>query len=76
MRPKQFCAPKPTPTPIPSLNERIARLRRRRTALSQLIDSLTEYAQYAGQESDLTYECHLYDLARRLPAESPRTHVG
>jgi hypothetical protein len=39
----------------PSLDERIARLRLRRSALTHLIDSLTAYAQYAGQQSDLTY---------------------
>jgi hypothetical protein len=31
-----------------SLDERIDRLRRRRIALTRLIDSLTAYAQYAG----------------------------
>ena len=40
-----------------SWDERIAGLRRRRSALTHLIDSLTAYAQYAGQQSDLTYLC-------------------
>src|ERR1039457_576810 len=41
----------------PSLDERIAGLRRHRSALTHLIDSLTAYAQYGGQQSDLTYLC-------------------
>ena len=40
-----------------SLDELIAGLRRRRSALTHLIDSLSTYAQYAGQQSDLTYLC-------------------
>jgi hypothetical protein len=55
--PKQMCDPRQAQEQSPTLDERIAHLRRRRTALTQLIDSLTAYAQYAGQESDLTYAC-------------------
>ena len=57
--PKQMCDPRQAQEQSPGLDERIVHLRRRRTALTQLIDSLTAYAQYAGQESDLTYACHL-----------------
>lgn len=56
--PKQICDPRQAKEQSPSLDERIAHLRRRRTALTQLIDSLTAYAQYAGQEFGLTYACH------------------
>ena len=56
--PKQMCDSRQAQEQSPTLYERIAHLRRRRTALTQLIDSLTAYAQYAGQESDLTYACH------------------
>jgi hypothetical protein len=45
--PKQICDPE-AQEQSPSLDERIARLRRRWIALTQLIDSLTAYAQYAG----------------------------
>jgi hypothetical protein len=50
-----------------SLDERIAQLRRRRTALTQLMDSLTAYAHCAGRESGLTYVCRLHNRSRRLP---------
>jgi hypothetical protein len=50
--PKQICDPKAREL-RPSLNERIARLRRRQIALTQLIDSFTAYAEYGGQESDV-----------------------
>jgi hypothetical protein len=63
--PKQLCATYRAEEHSPSLDERIARLRRRRTALMQLIESLNAYARYDGQESDLTYACHLYDLSRQ-----------
>jgi hypothetical protein len=56
---KQISDPRQAQEQNPSLDERIARLRRRQTALTQLIDSLTAYAQYAGQESDLNHACYL-----------------
>jgi hypothetical protein len=37
-----------------NLDGRIAELRRRQAILTNLIDSLSAYARYAGQESDLT----------------------
>jgi hypothetical protein len=55
--PKQIRDPWQALEQSPTLDERITHLRRQRTALTQLIDSLTAYAQYAGQESDLTYPC-------------------
>ena len=51
--PKQICDPEAREL-RPSLDESIARLRRRQIALTQLIDSFTAYAEYAGQESDVT----------------------
>jgi hypothetical protein len=50
-----------------SLDERIAQLRRRRTVLTQLMDSLTAYTRCDGQESGLANVCHLHNPSRRLP---------
>lgn len=44
---KQICAPPRASDQRPRLDEQIAQLRRRQTALTGLIDSLTAYAQYA-----------------------------
>jgi hypothetical protein len=54
----------------PSLTERIARLRRRQTAATQLIASLTAYAELADRESELTYPRNPHDLSLKLPASS------
>jgi hypothetical protein len=70
--PKQICDPRQARERSPSLDERIARLHRRRMALTQLMDLLTAYAHYAGQESDLTYVCHLHNPPRQLPGQ-PRS---
>jgi hypothetical protein len=67
MMQKQTYDPRPAREQSPSLSERIAHLRRRRTALTRLIDSLTVYAQCARQESGLTYTCYLHDLSMQLP---------
>jgi hypothetical protein len=69
MMQEQICEPRQTQEQSPGLDGRIARLRCRRTALVQLIDSLTAYAEYAGQESDLTYACQVDDLSMQLPAK-------
>ena len=65
--PKQICDPEAREL-SPSLDERIARLRRRQIALTQLIDSFTAYAEFAGQESDLTRARRPYDLSGQLLA--------
>jgi hypothetical protein len=62
---KQTCDPRPVQEERAlSLSEQIDGLRRRQTAVKQLIDSLTAYAEYAVQGSDLTYGCQSYDHSR------------
>ena len=73
---KQICDPRQAREQSPSLDERIAGLRRHRTTLTQLIDSLTAYAQCAGQESGLTYTCHVYDLSVQLAAKCVQSEEG
>lgn len=60
----------------PSLDERIAGLRRRRKTLTHLIDSLTAYAHDAGQQSDLTYVRHLHDPSRQVPDQYDPGNLG
>ena len=70
---KQICDPRQAREQSPSLDERIAGLRRHRTTLTQLIDSLTAYAQCAGQESGLTYTCH---VSMQLAAKYVQSEEG
>jgi hypothetical protein len=67
--PKQIGDPSQAREHSSSLDEPIARLRRRRRALTQLIDSLAAYTQYAGQEFGLTYVCHVHNPPRELPEQ-------
>lgn len=52
--PKQICDSQQAREDGPSLDERIAWLRRRRAALTQAMGSLTAYARCAGRESGFT----------------------
>jgi hypothetical protein len=69
----QICGRQRARKQSPKLEERIGRLRQRRTVLTQLIDSLGAYIHYAGQDSDLTADCHLYELSSKVPARGVST---
>ena len=73
---KQICDRRKTRTLGPSLTERIAQLRRRRTALTVLMDSLTAYAHYASLDTNLTYACHLHDPSSQLAARCAPGKLG
>jgi hypothetical protein len=67
--PKQIGDPRQARGHSPSLDERIDVLRRRRRALTHLIDSLTTYAHFAGHESDLTDLCRLHNRPGHVPGQ-------
>ena len=55
----------------PSLDGRIDVLRRRRRALTHVIDSFTAYLHSAGHESDLTDLCRLRNRPGHVPGHVP-----
>ena len=74
--PKQIGEPRQAREHSPSLDERIAGLRRQRRALTQLIDSLTAYADLGGRESGLTYLCRQLNRPGQLPEPVRRGDLG
>jgi hypothetical protein len=74
--PKQIGDPRQVLRHSPSLDERIAGLRRRRRAVTHLIDSLTTYAHFAGHESDLTDLRRLHNRSGQLPGQVRRGNLG
>jgi hypothetical protein len=60
----------------PSLDGRIDVLRRRRRALTHVIDSFTAYLHSAGHESDLTGLCRPHNRPRHVPGPVRRCDLG
>ena len=72
----QICGRQRARKQSPRLEERIDRLRQRRTVLTQLIDSLGAYIQYGGQDSDLTTDCHRYEFSSKVAARGVSANLG